>query len=45
MMKRIVKIAVALFLLAMLSLACSKYVCPAYTIDSEAEQTGQAVNS
>lgn len=45
MMKRIVKIVAVLFLLAMVSAACSKYVCPAYSIDSEAEQNEEVVKS
>ncbi len=37
-MKRIMKLIVALVLLAMLSVACSKYVCPAYTKEAVKEQ-------
>lgn len=45
MMKRIVKIVAALLLLAFVSIACSKQVCPAYSIDDKAEQTEEVVNS
>jgi PBP1b-binding outer membrane lipoprotein LpoB len=45
MMKRIVKIVAALLLLAFVSVACSKQICPAYSIDSEAEQTEEVVKS
>ena len=45
MMKRIVKIVAALFLLTFLIAACSKQICPAYSIDSEAEQTEEIVKS
>jgi ABC-type oligopeptide transport system substrate-binding subunit len=45
MMKRIVKIAAALFLLILLSAACSKQICPAYSIDSEAEHAEEVVKS
>ena len=31
-MKRIVKLIVAVVLLAMLSIACNHYICPAYTM-------------
>lgn len=37
-MKRIMKLIAALLLLAMLSIACSKYVCPAYTREAAQEQ-------
>lgn len=38
-MKRMGKIIVALMLLAMLAMACSSYVCPAYSVDDTNEQT------
>jgi hypothetical protein len=45
MMKRIVKLVAALLLLVFVSIACSKQICPAYSIDSEADQTEAAVKS
>jgi hypothetical protein len=45
MMKRIVKIVAVFLLLAFLSIACSKHICPAYSIDSEPEQVEAVVNS
>ena len=44
-MKRIVKIVAALLLLVLVSAACSKQICPAYSIDSEDEPTEAVVNS
>jgi hypothetical protein len=37
-MKRTMRIFAALLLLAMLSAACSHYVCPAYTNETAKEQ-------
>jgi PBP1b-binding outer membrane lipoprotein LpoB len=45
MMKRIVKIVAALLLLAFLSIACSQHICPAYTIENEAEQAQEVAKS
>ena len=38
-MKRIVKLIVAVVLLAMLSVACNNYICPAYTLEKAPEQS------
>ena len=37
-MKKIVKFIAAVVLLAILSVACSHYVCPAYTLDNAGEE-------
>jgi len=37
-MKRIVKLIAAVVLLAMLSAACSHYVCPAYSSEKASEE-------
>ncbi len=37
-MKKVVKLFVVLFALAMLSVSCSHYVCPAYAVEDDAKE-------
>jgi hypothetical protein len=40
-MKRMVKLLAVAVLLAMLSVACNQYVCPAYTIDDKTTEVSE----